>query len=135
MFAHRPLLRLLFQRRGFIIRKRWVFPGKPANLKTQYGFFRRHFRGVILFQVGKYFELFDRDAIWSEKNLGMKRIPASFRFYARCGVYRARRQELIKRLTAARQNVLVVAQSDRPLGHMKNRMGVTFVFNLFDVSQ
>jgi hypothetical protein len=135
MFAHRPLLRLLFQRRGFIIRKRWVFPGKPANLKTQYGFFRRHFCGVILFQVGKYFELFDRDAIWSEKNLGMKRIPARFRFYARCGVYRARRQELINRLTAAQQNVLVVAQSDRPLGHMKNRMGVTFVFNLFDVSQ
>jgi RNA-directed DNA polymerase len=127
LFARRPWIGLIFQRRGARISKRWAFPGKPANLKTQYGYFRRRFRGVILFQVGKYFELFDRDAIWAKAQLGMKRIHARPRFYARCGVHRLRCGTIVKRLTTAQRNILVVAQNDMPRGHLKDRIGVSLV--------
>ncbi len=107
---------------------RWVFPGKPANLRTQYAFFRRRFRGVILFQVGKYFELFDRDALLAAKYLDMKLIPPRPGFYARCGVHRVRCWSLARELVELHRSVLVVAQSDMPQGLLKGRIGCALVF-------
>jgi DNA mismatch repair ATPase MutS len=97
-------------------------------LRTQFGFFRRRFRGVILFQVGRYFELFDRDAVWASAALGMTRIAARPGFYARCGVHRMRCRLMIKRLMTAQRDILIVAQTGMPHGSLKTRMGVALFF-------
>jgi hypothetical protein len=120
-------LGLIFERWRKKIRKRWVFSGKPVHLKNQYGFFRRRFCGTILFQVGRYCELFDRDAIHAAADLGLKRISARPRFYARCGTHRARCRAMVERLAKTQRNVLVVAQSGRNHGILKERVGVTLV--------
>ncbi|HCC54718.1 MAG TPA: reverse transcriptase [Desulfobulbaceae bacterium] len=128
LFVRHPWLGFIFERQGDKLRQRWDFPGKPANLKTQYGFFRRRFRGVILFQVGSYFELFDRDAVWASKTLATKRLPVRPGFYARCGVHRALCRTMVTRLVAAGRHVLVVAQSDMSAGLLKARRGVALAF-------
>jgi len=128
MFTRNPWLEFLFERRGDKLRQRWVFPGKPADLRTQFGFFRRRFRGVILFQVGRYFELFDRDAVWASAAFAMTSIAARPGFYARCGVHRMRCWLMIKRLMAVQRDILVVAQTGMPHGSLKARMGVALFF-------
>jgi DNA mismatch repair ATPase MutS len=64
----------------------WKPPKHPAHLHAQYRRFRTRFHGLLVFQVGCYLELFDRDAVWAAKALGLKRLPPRKGFYARCGV-------------------------------------------------
>ncbi len=43
----------------------WKLGFRPKNLFTQYQFFRRRFRGLIVFQVGCFLELYNRYAVWA----------------------------------------------------------------------
>lgn len=128
IFSQQPWLNFIFVRGRSKLHMRWLFPGKPANLRVQYAFFRRRFRGVILFQVGSYFELFDRDALMAARNLGMKLISPRPGFYARCGVHRVRCWALARELAELHRSVLIVAQSDMPQGSLKGRIGYALVF-------
>ena len=130
LFARNPWLGFLFEQRGGHLRRRWVFPGKPANLRTQYGFFRRRFRGVILFQVGRYLELLNRDALWASAALGMRRIPARPGFYARCWVPEMRRSLMVRRLLKTERNILIVTQTGMPQGPLKERVGSALLLKL-----
>lgn len=135
MFTRNPWLDVLFERRGDKLRQRWVFPGKPANLMAQFGFFRRCFHGVILFQVGRYLELFDRDAAWASAALAMACIATRPGFYARCGVNRIHYWLLIERLSETKRDVLVVMQTGMPHGSLKARMGVAIFYSAGSVGE
>ena len=115
-------LRIMFKDKDFKVAKRWLPPFRSANLYTQYRFFRPRFRGLLLFQVGCYLEMYDKDALWGVKHLGMKRIFPRRGFYARCGISVKRLQSFSKRLGG--QNVLYVFQTDRMHGRVLERVVV-----------
>jgi len=115
-------LRIIFKDKGFKVIKRWRPPFRSTNLYTQYRFFRARYRGLLLFQVGCYLEMYDKDALWAIKHLGMKRIFPRKGFYARCGISMKRLKAFSKRL--AGQNVLYVFQTGRMHGRVLERVGV-----------
>jgi len=122
LFDNSRPLRTLFARTGFKGVKRWTLNFSPKNLYTQYRFFRARFNGVIVFQVGCFFELYDRDAIWAAKELGVAKIHPRKGFYARCGVHVKRLESLYDRITG--RDVLCVYQTDRIHGRVVQRIGI-----------
>jgi len=128
IFHKNVLLRIMFKSKGFKVIKRWRPPFRSANLYTQYRFFRSRFRGLLLFQVGCYLEMYDKDALWAIKHLGMKRIFPRKSFYARCGISVRRVTAFSKRL--AEQNVLYVLQTDSMHGRVLERVAVRADYTL-----
>lgn len=111
IFREFALLPRLFDPKNFRAKKRWRLPFRPANLFTQYHFFRRRFAGMVLFQVGCYVEFFDQDAVWVAQELGLKRIPPRRGFNARAGVHLSRINSLAQKLPG--KHLMVVIQSGK----------------------
>jgi retron-type reverse transcriptase len=125
LFTRFPALNFLFNHKEYSAVKRWSIPFRPANLYTQFRFFRMRFNGLILFQVGNYFELFDKDALWAIKQIGMSSIYPRIGFYARCGVRISRLKSLLNRLQG--WNVLCVYQSGYICGGIAQRIAIRTV--------
>ncbi|MBI4691548.1 MAG: group II intron reverse transcriptase domain-containing protein [Nitrospirae bacterium] len=119
LFRRFKILKALFIRRRQRITKRWDIPFRPADLYTQFSFFRIRFKGIIVFQVGCFLELFDKDAVWAEKNLEMQRLPPHKGFYARSGVHIKKANSLADKIS--RYNYLLVLQSDYVYGKIHKR--------------
>ncbi len=83
------VLRWLFNVRGGCAVPRLSSRERPGNLVTQYRFFRTRFRGLVLFQVGCFLELYDRDATWAHRHAGLNRVTPRRGMYARAGIYAA----------------------------------------------
>ena len=92
-----------------VLIKRWEVPFRPRDLYTQYRFFRSRFRGVILFQVGCFLEMFDKDAVWAKEHIGLAAITPRKGLYARCGVPMRKADSLLVRLLD--NDFLLVMQS------------------------
>ena len=113
-------LSALFVPCGFKAVKKWSFNFRPANLYTQYRFFKNRFRGMVVFQVGCFCELYDKDAAWAVKERGMKRIYPRKGFYFRCGVHFKSLKTLSKKVTG--QDILYVFQTGRFHGRLVQRI-------------
>ena len=122
IFTKNLPLRTMFKNKEFKVIKRWSPPFRSANLYTQYRFFRARFRGLLLFQVGCYLEMYDKDALWAVKHLGMKRIFPRKGFYARCGISMKRLKAFSKKL--AGQHAMYVFQTGRMHGRILERVAV-----------
>jgi retron-type reverse transcriptase len=120
IFRESALLRELFVRKGYHIVKRWDIPFKPADLYTQYSFFRARFRGVLVFQIGNFLEVFDKDAVWAAEYLGLSRIAPRKGFYAHCGVP-LRKAEALLAWTAG-QSYMFVRQTGLFHGRVRKRL-------------
>jgi hypothetical protein len=120
IFREFALLRELFVRKGYHIVKRWDIPFKPADLYTQYSFFRARFRGVLVFQIGNFLEVFDKDAVWAAEYLGLSRIAPRKGFYARCGVPLRKAEALLEGV--AEQSHMFVRQTGLFHGRVRKRL-------------
>ena len=127
LFNAHPWLRFLFLRREHTAIMRLKPAGRPRSLRSQYGFFRRRFHGLILFQVGKYWELYDRDALWAVRNMRLAKIPARRGHYARCGVHAACVGRLTINLTEMRRSVLIVSQNGNERGRLRDRQAIAAI--------
>lgn len=121
LFERFRTLKELFIWHDFSLIKRWEIPFRPADLYTQYHFFRTRFKGMILFQVGCFLEMFDRDAIWANAQLGMTKITPRKGFYARCGVPFKKAGILFDELSKHKYDFLVVCQYDSIHGRVIKR--------------
>jgi len=122
IFSKNLPLRAMFEAKDFKIIKRWLPPFRSANLYTQYRFFRSKFRGLVLFQVGCYLEMYDKDALWAAKSLGLRRIFPRKGFCTRCGIPMGSVKDFRERL--AKQNALYVFQTGRAQGRLMERVAV-----------
>ncbi len=115
-------VRSLFHWQGFRVIPRWKPSKHPAHLYAQYRYFRVRFRGRILMQVGCYLELFDRDATWAARTLGLARLHPRRGFYARCGVPLTGWERWQKHLQG--QEAVLVMQTGRSVGNVMERAAV-----------
>jgi RNA-directed DNA polymerase len=107
-FQKFKILAELFIDRGSSVSQRWERRTTPRYLGHQYYFYRLRFGGLILFQVGKFLELFNQDALWAGDYLGLTRIKTRSGFFARCGFPLNKMDFFIKKLPSL--NFMVVAQ-------------------------
>ena len=126
MICKNSIIKLLFCFSENKAVPRWLPTFKPANLPTQYRYFRARFTGLIFFQVGCYFEMFDRDAVWASENLGLSRIRPRKGFYARCGFNRRFLKYFLK--ININRNVMIVFQTDKIHGRVCRRMAIGINF-------
>jgi hypothetical protein len=122
IFLRHPVLCAIFKSKNYKVIKRWQPSFRSANLYTQYRFFRSKFRGLVLFQVGCFLEMYDKDARWAENCLGLKRAAPRKGFYARCGVPMRMLKGFSRRF--AGRNLLVAFQTGRMHGRVMERMAV-----------
>lgn len=119
LFQRFRVLRELFNLDNRRVIPRWEVPFRPRDLYTQYTFFRSRFRGVIVFQVGSFLEMFDKDATWAKEDLGFTAITPRKGFYGRCGVPMRKSEPLLSRLS--KYNFLLIVQSGYVHGKITNR--------------
>ena len=113
-------LRVLFEQCEFKVVKRWKLNFRPGNLYSQYRFFRKRFYGIIVFQVGCFYELYDKDAVRAGKEMGMTRIFPRKGFYSRCGIHVKKIRILSEKLTE--RNVMYVRQTGMIHGRLVQRV-------------
>lgn len=123
-----PKLSRIFMLQNFQVSKRWILPFHAHDLYTQFSYFRSHFSGIIVFQVGCYLELLNRDAIWAQKELGLKKLRPRKGFYARAGIHQRKRKSFFLKL--AEKNVLVVAQNGKIGQNVLDRTGVCIWYDV-----
>jgi len=87
----------------------------------------------VFFQAGCYLEMYDGDALWAVKNLGMKRISPRKGFYARCGVSMKRLKTFTERVFG--ENALYVFQTGRMHGRVLERVAVRVDYSLKRTSE
>ena len=76
----------LFQRDGGTLKRKDEAPATIHGFKAQYRFFLSKCAGsVLFFQVGRFNEFYDNQAMVALRLLGLKRIEAGRGFRARCG--------------------------------------------------
>ena len=99
----------------------WKLDFRPKNLFTQYQFFRRRFRGLIVFQVGCFLELYNRDAVWANKKRYMRSIHPRKGFYARCGAHVKAAENFFRTISGV--STLCVMQTGKLHGGVEERIG------------
>lgn len=128
LWADLEILPFLFSWRRDGLKRRWNFPGCARDLPAQYRHFRRQFGGVLLCQVGKYYEMFDRDAVWAGYCLGMVRIQPRRGFYARCGSHAMFQGRLIYAIQKEKRDLMVVGQTGQQRSCLKDRRAFLALF-------
>ena len=94
-----------------------------SRLADQHGWFRRGWpASVIFFQVGSYFELYGRDAVWASQTLGLKPQEPRFRRIPRVGVPARLVDQYADSVLAAGKTVLKVTETGYPLYRLKERL-------------
>ena len=100
----------------------WKTPCGFSRLADQYGWFRRSWPAAVLFfQVGRYFELYGRDAAWASQALGLKLQEPRFRRIPRVGVPARLVDQYMTKALAAGKSVMKVAETGYPLYCLKER--------------
>ena len=129
--AFTPELGFLFQLNGFVVSPRWRPTFRLASMRSQYKFFRARFAGLILFQVGMFWEAYGRDAKWAQRFCGFKIIKNRPGLWCRCGAPLA---TWWKRLTQLRpQAVLLVGQTGKEYYRLQERTGCLLRIYFADV--
>jgi hypothetical protein len=74
-------------------------PARLHRLKGQYRFFLGKCRGsILLFQVGRFYELYDKQAEIAQEALGLKKMAVTRGFQTRCGFPVRFKQRYLRRL-------------------------------------
>ena len=119
LFGRFKILKVLFINRGQVATKRWEKPGRPRLLCDQYYYFRFRFQGLVLFQVGKFLEMFNQDALWAVERLGLAMISPRIGFYARCGIPRNKASHFIHKFGEIK--FMVITQGNFRQGNLIKR--------------
>ncbi|MBI4488446.1 MAG: hypothetical protein HY694_05130 [Deltaproteobacteria bacterium] len=108
-------------------------PATLCSLKRQYRFFLRKCPGSFLFfQVGRFFEFYDKQAEVMLTLLGLQRIKARRGFQTRCGFPVNLQQRYLRRLVRLGLPVHVVREEESWLSGVKKR---SFAESWIPVSQ
>jgi len=112
----------------FFTAQRWKLkrfdeaPGWIHSLKGQYRLFLRKCSGSILFvRVGRFYELYDRQAELSLRVLGLRRIEARRGFRTRCGFPCHLKEMYVRKLVNLGLPVCVVNEGDSWIFRVKKR--------------
>lgn len=125
----------LFQMDGVKLKIRHEAPVTLHTLKGQYRFFLgRHPGSILFFQVGWFYDLYDRQAEIAIKVLGLKRMKITRGFQARCGFPVNRKKKYIGRLLSLGFTVHIVNEGDAWLSRVKKRQFVECWLPLTTVS-
>ena len=101
----------------------WKPPRSFRRVADQWGWFRRtRPDAVILFQVGRYFELYGRDAVWARRALGLKQQEPRFRGIPRVGVPARLVDQYVRQVLVIGKPVLTVTETGYPLYRLKERL-------------
>ncbi|MCP4270226.1 MAG: hypothetical protein GY777_32405 [Candidatus Brocadiaceae bacterium] len=115
----------LFQMDGVRLKRRREAPVTLHTLKGQYRFFMgRHPGSMLFFQVGRFYELYDRQAEIAIKVLGLKRMKITRGFQVRCGFPVSGKRKYIIRLLRLGFTVRIVNEGDDWLSRVKKRQFV-----------
>jgi len=114
LWARFPWLNLLFLRVGYHLYARFHYPGEFRTFRSQVCFLQFRLAGVpALFRVGKYYELYGRDAQEISKVCGLQLLPEKRGIQYCTGFPRQNLEWFLVRLFAAGREVAVVEQGDR----------------------
>ncbi len=112
----------LFQMDGEKLKRMYEAPSTLSTIKGQYRFFLgRHPGAILLFQVGGFYEFYDRQAEIAIKVLGLKRMEATRRFRARCGFPVSLKEKYLGRLIRLGLPVHIINEGDGWLSSVKRR--------------
>ncbi len=125
----------LFQMDGVKLKRMHDAPVTLRTLKGQYRFFLgRHPGSILFFQVGRFYELYDRQAEIAIKVLGLKRMKITRGFRARCGFPVNQKKKYLERLLSLGFTVHIVNEGDGWLSRVKKRQFVECWLPLTTVS-
>jgi RNA-directed DNA polymerase len=97
-------------------------PASLGSLKRQYGFFLRRSAGSLLFfQVGRFYEFYDRQAEMALRLLGLKSIEARRAFQTRCGFPVHLQETYLRKLMMLGFSVQVVKEEEHWFSGVKKR--------------
>jgi len=122
LFEH-DWLNVFFQFENGKAKRRWLPPREFPRLSAQYGWHRwRYPQTVILFQVGRFHELYDRQARWAERMFGLKPQKPRMEHRPRVGVFFYGVKKIERKIAAAGYPVLKVRETGYPLRTLKERL-------------
>ncbi len=97
-------------------------PGALHRLKEQYRFFLGKCRGsILLFQVGRFYEFYDRQAEIALEVLGLKRMDVTRGFRTRCGFPVRYKERYLRRLKRLGFSVYIISEEDEWISELKKR--------------
>lgn len=112
----------LFQMNGVKLKRMYEAPATLRTLKGQYRYFLgRHPGAILLFQVGGFYEFYDRQAEIAMKVLGLKRVEARRGFRVRCGFPVSSKGKYLGKLIRIGFPVHIVNEGDSWLSRVKKR--------------
>ncbi len=115
-------LRDLFQLDGVKLKRVHEAPLTLRTLKGQYRFFSgRHPAAIIFFQVGRFYEMYDRQAEIAVNVLGLKEMNNTRGFRDRCGFPVNLKKRYLERLLRSGFTVFIVNEGEGWLQRVKGR--------------
>jgi DNA mismatch repair ATPase MutS len=112
----------LFQMNGYKLKRMYEAPSTLSTLKGQYRFFLgRHPGATLFFQVGGFYEFYDRQAEIAIKVLGLKRVEATRGFRARCGFPVSLKERYLGRLIRLGLPIHIINEGEGWLTRVKKR--------------
>ena len=100
----------------------WKPPRDFPRLAVQYNWFRQTWPEAMIFlQVGRYYELYGKDAMWANESLGLKILKPRFRGLPRVGIPARFVERYMKKAMAIGLPVLNVSETGYPLWRLKER--------------
>ena len=108
---------------GYKATRFWTASKSFRRLADQWLWYRRRWpEAAVFFQVGPYFELYGRDAIWAGEALGLKQQAPRFRKVVRVGVPARMVDDYMERSLGTGRQVLKVAETGYPLYYLRERL-------------
>lgn len=96
---------------------------KPREIFAQYGWHRWSYpQTVILFQVGFFHEMYDRQARWAENTFGLKPQKPRMENRPRVGVASRALGGISRKIISAGFPVLIVKETGYPLNSLRERL-------------
>ena len=97
-------------------------PGALHRLKEQYRFFLGKCRGsILLFQVGRFYEFYDRQAEIALEVLGLRRMDVTRGFRTRCGFPLRFKERYLRRLLRGGFSVHIIREGEGWPSGLKKR--------------
>ncbi len=115
-------LRYFFERHDGKLKRIYQVPKAIQSFKAQYQFFIRKYPGSLLFfQVGRFYEFYDKQAEIAQRVLRLKGTGARRGFRTRCGFPVNLQERYLRRLVKQGFSVHVVKEEEGWLSRLKKR--------------
>jgi hypothetical protein len=125
----------------WVARDRFKPPRSFRCLRDQWSFFRfileghqllRPGRTLLFVQVGKFYEMFEADADFAIRRLGLRALEPRKGFRRRCGFRKDHLDIFVHRAIGLGVDVVVVEETGRPLGRVQERLVCSFYRRIED---